>query len=221
MNFIHGVPYVCVSLGLAVDHTPTIGVVYNPFLGQLYTGIRGQGSYLITTFPGRPTSEPRTCQKLPLRQPEGLTGVQGALIGVEWGTGRAGNDFLVKSRTMARLTRASTESEGAMCHGLRSFGSAALHFCEVATGRMDVYWEAGCWAWDACAAWVILLEAGGVMVGANPGEIKIPIDGRRYLAVRGDGEDKVEEGGVKLSAAQLKFVKEFWGYIEGIYEVGN
>lgn len=30
-NFVHGFPEACISLGLAVDRTPVVGVVYNPF----------------------------------------------------------------------------------------------------------------------------------------------------------------------------------------------
>lgn len=30
-NFVHGFPEACISLGLAVDRKPAVGVVYNPF----------------------------------------------------------------------------------------------------------------------------------------------------------------------------------------------
>ena len=94
-----------------------------------------------------------------------------------------------------------------MVHGLRSFGSAALNLCGVASGGLDVYWEAGCWAWDVCAGWVILKETGGIMVDANPGNWEPKVEGRRYLAVRG-GE------------GQKRVVEEFWGMVEGRFEVG-
>lgn len=122
----------------------------------------------------------------------------------------------VKANTFARLAR-STESGGAMVHSLRSFGSAALNLCGVAAGQLDAYWEAGCWAWDVCAGWCILDEAGGVMVGANPGEWEASLEGRRYFAVRGDGETK-EKG---ITAGQKAFVEEFWGFVEGRFEVGK
>ena len=35
-----------------------------------------------------------------------------------------------------------------MVHGVRSLGSAALDMVYVATGAVDVFWEAGCWEWD-------------------------------------------------------------------------
>ena len=85
-------------------------------------------------------------------------------------------------------------------------GSAALNLCEVAKGGVDVYWEAGCWAWDVCAGWVILKEAGGIIVDGNPNNWEPAVEERRYLAVRG-GE------------GQKEVVEELWGLMEGRYEV--
>jgi myo-inositol-1(or 4)-monophosphatase len=217
---VHSYPYVSISLGLSIDFTPYIGVVYNPFTGQLYTGIKGHGAFLTTTFPGQPTSEPRRIEQLPLRQSQKLGGVQNAQLAVEWGTDRSGNDMAVKSNTFARLAR-SHEGNGAMVHSLRSFGSAALNLCGVASGGLEAYWEAGCWAWDVCAGWCILAEAGGVMVGANPEEWQASLEGRRYFAVRGDGEEKENKGGLEISVGQSQFIEEFWGFVEGKFEVGS
>lgn len=128
-------------------------------------------------------------------------------MAVEWGSDRSGNDFAVKSGTFKRLA-ATKEEGGGMVHGLRSFGSAALNLCGVASGGLDVYWEAGCWAWDVCAGWVILHEAGGIMVDANPGNWEPKVEGRRYMAVRG-GE------------GQKDIVEEFWNLVDGKFEVGS
>lgn len=43
--FTWGVPTAVFSLGLIIDNVPTLGVVYDPFLGHLFTGIAGHGSY--------------------------------------------------------------------------------------------------------------------------------------------------------------------------------
>lgn len=43
--FVIGVPTAMFSLGLVVDGVPVLGVMYDPFLGKLYWGIKGQGSY--------------------------------------------------------------------------------------------------------------------------------------------------------------------------------
>ncbi|KAF2396259.1 inositol monophosphatase [Trichodelitschia bisporula] len=194
-NFIHGFPYVCISLGLAVGRVPTVGVVFNPFTGALYTAIRGQGAFLngTTRLPLNPTPEP-------------LAGLGSALVCVEWGSDRSGNDYRVKTETFKALCAAKEEG-GAMVHSLRSLGSAALNLCAVAAGQLDLYWEGGCWAWDVCAGWTILSEAEGLMVDANPGGWETGLEERRYLAVRkGEG--------------QRELIEEFWGCVAGKLEVG-
>ncbi|MQL99860.1 hypothetical protein Taro_032589 [Colocasia esculenta] len=35
-NFVHGYPFVCVSIGLTIGKVPTVGVVYNPILNEVY-----------------------------------------------------------------------------------------------------------------------------------------------------------------------------------------
>ncbi|KAI4923019.1 hypothetical protein J4E90_001455 [Alternaria incomplexa] len=194
-NFVHRYPYVSISLGLAINREPVVGIVYNPFTQTLYSAIKGQGAYLNETT------------RLPLSEPTKLDGLSSCLVAVEWGSDRSGNDFKVKSETFKKLA-ATKENGGGMVHGLRSFGSAALNLCGVASGGLDVYWEAGCWAWDVCAGWVILKEAGGIMVDANPGNWDPKVEGQRYMAVRG-GE------------GQKEIVEEFWGLVEGAFEVGT
>ena len=43
---MHRFPFVCVSISLAAEGRPLLGVVYNPILGELFTAIRGQGAFL-------------------------------------------------------------------------------------------------------------------------------------------------------------------------------
>lgn len=191
---MHAYPYVSISLGLAIKRQPVVGVVYNPFTQTLYSAIKGHGAFLNQT------------QRLPLREPEPLRGLDNAVVCIEWGSERTGNDYEVKTATFKKLC-ASKDEGGAMVHGLRSFGSAALNLCGVASGGLDIYWEAGCWPWDVCAGWVILSEAGGFIVDGNPGNWNQSVDGRRYLAVRkGEGQKEI--------------VEEFWSFVQGKMEVG-
>ncbi|KAJ6035243.1 uncharacterized protein N7446_009999 [Penicillium canescens] len=194
INFIHNFPFACVSLGFAVNRIPVVGVVYNPSTKTLYSAIKGQGAFVNRTT------------QLPLRgsNVEPLTGLSNALVAIEWGSDRSGGNFDTKVKTFEKLAR-SRDDGGAMVRSFRSLGSAALNLCAVAEGTVDLYWEGGCWAWDVCAGWVILSEAGGRMVGGNKGEWEATLDGRKYLAVRGS------PGGV----GQEEIVKEFWGYIQG------
>lgn len=93
-----------------------------------------------------------------------------------------------------------------MVHSARCLGSAALNLCAVAEGHIDMYWEGGCWAWDVCAGWVVLTEAGGIMVDGNRVDDgagwDIPITHRKYLAVRAAPE------------GQKEIVREFWSHID-------
>jgi myo-inositol-1(or 4)-monophosphatase len=46
-NFVHGFPFVCISIGLIYRKTPVLGVVYNPFLDELYSAAVGHGAHLL------------------------------------------------------------------------------------------------------------------------------------------------------------------------------
>ena len=61
---------------------------------------------------------------------------------------------------------------------------------------MDIYWDAGCYAWDVAAGAVIINEAGGLFSGGRdgfnngiaPGEA---VMSRRYVFVRAVKKNKV------------------------------
>lgn len=204
LNFVHGYPYVSVSLAFVHEFEPLVGVVLNPFTGQLYSAIAGQGAWL--SMVDTASWEVKSTARLPLRQPaEPLHGLQGALVAVEWGNERVGNNWKVKSELFRSLA-AGKEEGGAMVASIRSLGSAALNVCAVAEGSIDVYWQGGCWVWDVAAGWVILKEAGGVVVGANPGEWEARVDGRMYLFVRAAPKGKME------------VIEEVWGHVKGRLE---
>ncbi|KAI9721004.1 MAG: hypothetical protein M1812_002483 [Candelaria pacifica] len=194
VNFVHGYPYVSISLGFTDNKKPLVGVVYNPFTSNLYSAIHGRGAFLNQTT------------RLPLKEsPEPLNGLSNALVAIEWGSDRTGVNWDVKCRTFQKLGEPK-EVGGAMVHSMRSLGSAALNLCAVASGTLDVYWEAGCWAWDVAAGWVILEEAGGLMVNGNPDDWKPAVDARKYLAVR-----PAPEG-------QNDIIEELWGMVQGRFE---
>ncbi|CAD6499014.1 BgTH12-04668 [Blumeria graminis f. sp. triticale] len=175
-NFIHNFPFFCISLGLAVEKVPVIGVIYNPTLEHLYTAFQGNGAYLQIGNNAK--------RRLPLREAEPLNDLSTCLVAAEWGSDRSGAKFELTSDVFKKLVSAK-EDGGSMIHSMRSIGSAALSLASVAAGQNDVYWSEGCWAWDVCAGWCILTESGGIMVGLNSGEWECEIEGRMYLAVRG------------------------------------
>jgi len=118
-NFVHGFPSFCISLGLVVGKVPTVGVVFNAYLDELYTGIRGHGSYLHRLGG-------KEVQKLPLKEPEPLNDLSTCLVATEWGSDRSGSNFLTKTRVFSKLA-ASKEDGGAMV------GSGGFIFSQYAT----------------------------------------------------------------------------------------
>ncbi|KAI9725305.1 MAG: hypothetical protein M1828_003320 [Chrysothrix sp. TS-e1954] len=201
-NFLHSYDYVSISLGFTVDRVPVVGVVFNPFTKKLYSAVKGQGAFLNhnTRLPLK--IEASTSNDPNSRPLEPLKSLSDALVAVEWGADREGPDWEIKIKTFAKLC-ASKESGGSMVHSIRSLGSAAINLCAVAEASLDVYWEAGCYAWDFCAGMAILREAGGMVVDGNAGNWDAQVDDRRYLAVR-KGTDR-------------SVVEEFWSQVQGTF----
>ncbi|KAG6911264.1 hypothetical protein DXG01_002102 [Tephrocybe rancida] len=218
-NFIHGFPFVCISLGLIYKRRPVLGVIYNPFLDHLYTGVKGQGSYLT-----RGSASPL---KLPLSSsPKPLASLAKALVAVEWGSDRCERTITSKANSFGRLAGnpAQGVTGGKMSHSLRSLGSAALNFAMVAQGGLDLYWEIGCWPWDVCAGIVIAEEAGGLVTGSHEafaatasssafGDVTEDIlKGRKYVVVRAMSGNPGETG----SEAQKRIIQEFYESVEDV-----
>jgi myo-inositol-1(or 4)-monophosphatase len=191
MNFIHGFPNTAVSLGFTINKKPIVGVVFNPFRNDMFSAIKGQGSQL-TSANGR-------TMRLPLRPiPAPMPSLNECLVAIEWGNQREGPNWDLRT-SMHKQLMSTKATGGAMARSVRSSGSAALDFCYVASGNIDVFWEGGCWIWDVCAGWIILEEAGGIVACANPDDWEPTLEDRLYLAVRG-----------AKKAEQENVVKELW-----------
>ena len=57
------------------------------------------------------------------------------------------------------------------CTDIRRSGSAALDFCHVASGRIDLFFEYRLSPWDFAAGSVIVKEAGGVITDMDGNEL--------------------------------------------------
>ncbi|KZT72854.1 inositol monophosphatase [Daedalea quercina L-15889] len=205
-NFVHGFPHVCISLGLIYKRLPVLGVIYNPFLEQLYYAVKGQGAYLV-----QGSHEPA---KLPLAVPRPLPSLSQALIGIEWGSDRSNDIVQAKGDSFKRLAGNPKEGVvgGRMAHSLRSVGSAALNYSLVAQGGLDIYWP-----WDVCAGSVIAQEAGCFVAGAHG----MPLDnvaseawltGRKHFVIRAIGDSETEKG----VETQKRLIKEFYETVQDV-----
>lgn len=135
-NFIHGFPFVAVSIGAWQDGRPVLGLVLDPVRGELFSARSGNGAYL---------------NGQPIRVRDGVQ-LQDALIST-------GFPFRVKGLIDPYL--ASFKGIFEKVSGLRRAGSAALDLAYVAAGRVDGFWEPGLGPWDVAAGSVLVLEAGG------------------------------------------------------------
>eukprot|EP00903_Cladosiphon_okamuranus_P006100 g6010.t1 len=147
-NFVHGYPLFCVSIALAVDGVPVVGVVFHPVTGDLYTAVLGEGAFLNGA-------------KIEVRAAEGL----GDALVVN-NIGAARDDAFI-STTLARIGELLRRKVQAV----RMSGSAALNMCHVACGKLDCYYEDGYGGpWDVAAGLVIVREARGVVRGLRNDE---------------------------------------------------
>ena len=137
-NYSQGLPVFTISIALKYRGNCLLGVVYAPYLNELYTAIRGQGAYLN----GTPI---HVASKTSLRCGVFCTGFP-----YDKDVHPVNNaDNLVRLLPLVR--------------GIRRFGSAAYDLCSVAAGFLDGYWELGLKEWDVCAGICIVQEAGGVV----------------------------------------------------------
>lgn len=204
-------PFVAVCIGLTINKDPVVGVIFNPYLNQLFTASKGNGAYLNLN-----TKLPLSHPNPPLTLPPNLAQ---CLIITEHGSDRSQSVLGKKIRSIHSLLSKPGEvtwgkKNAGLARGTRSLGSASLDIMQVAMGDGDLFWEIGCWEWDVTAALVILRESGGIMVSGNgPNEDPVDIFGRSYLAVRGGSPCAGDE---TSKQSQLRLVRELWNVVEDI-----
>ena len=136
-NFVQGIPHFAVSIALEWEGEIVVAVTYDPSKDELFSAIKGGGSFL--------NDVPMKCsEECPLQDAVLATGfpydradrADELLEGIK--------PFLIQSR------------------GIRRMGAATLDMAYVACGRLDGYWEIGLQPWDAAAGLLLIQEAGGV-----------------------------------------------------------
>jgi myo-inositol-1(or 4)-monophosphatase len=136
-NYSFRLPIFSVSIGLAYQGEPVLGVVYDPMRDHLFYAQAGQGAFLDgRSLRGAEREEPI-----------------GTLVAFDWARKREIRESLL------RIVNHVAPQVGTV----RTLGSAALAPCYVAAGWLDAYFHARLAPWDAAAAAVIVREAGGVV----------------------------------------------------------
>jgi myo-inositol-1(or 4)-monophosphatase len=135
-NYVHRVPFFCISQGLELNGEMIMGVVDAPLLGTRYHAVKGQGAFMN----GKPIS---VSKRTLLR--EGL-----------FATGFSSSDHTLDQQ-MEIISHVIRHARG-----IRRMGAAALDLCLVAEGIFDGFWERNLQAWDTAAGVLIAREAGAI-----------------------------------------------------------
>ena len=119
VNFTHLFPMFCVSIALAINGIPVIGVIDAPFLHQTFSSCRGRGAWLNGT------------QQLPLIRspvpPMPADAPSGCTFACEWGKDRRDTpdgNLMRKIDSFVNMAaeRKGRGGKGGMVHGVRSLG---------------------------------------------------------------------------------------------------
>ncbi|MCQ2466894.1 MAG: inositol monophosphatase [Clostridia bacterium] len=144
-NFIKDYHISCVSIALLVDGDPYIGVVYNPYLDEMFYAKKGEGAFL--------NGKKISVSNQPLSN--GL---------VLFGSSPYNEELHEKSFKVAY-------DYFKQALDIRRSGSAALDLCSIASGRAELYFELILSPWDYSAGYLIVREAGGVVTTFEGSEV--------------------------------------------------
>jgi myo-inositol-1(or 4)-monophosphatase len=137
VNFAYGIPITAVSVAAVVSGRPMAGAVVDVGSGDSFSAHLGGGSRWNDAV-----AHVSTCDQLPL-----------ALVATGYSYDPIRREQ--HGRTVADLV--------GRVRDLRAFGSAALHLCWVAVGRLDGYVERDIKPWDHAAGGIIAREAGALV----------------------------------------------------------
>ncbi len=138
-NFVHGIPYLAISLGVWEQGKPTLAVVYNPILEELFWAVQGEGAYC-------------NGKRLEVSPQSKL---QNALIatGFPYAKVNAGIEYQWVINCMTNLLPHIQD--------IRRLGAASIDLCYLAQGKVEAFYEIDLKPWDVAAGILIVQEAGG------------------------------------------------------------
>lgn len=164
-NFVHGIPFYCVSIACWRNGSPFIGVCYDPVHDELYHAQKDEGAYL-------------NGERIRVSEAD-------LLVDAIVATGFPYDVHDGSREVVERLSRVLERVQG-----IRRFGAAALDLCHVARGVFDGFYETSLKAWDMAAGALIVQEAGG-KISLFDGSPFEPFDGE-ILATNGRIHEQLE-----------------------------
>lgn len=136
-NFIKDYKMSCISVGLVKNNERYIGVVYNPYLDEIFYAEKNKGAYC-------------NGKRIKVSNCELSSGL------VLFGTSPYYEELSKKSFELAHEYFKKAAD-------IRRSGSAAIDLCSIAAGRAELYFELKLSPWDFCAGALIVEEAGGIV----------------------------------------------------------
>lgn len=149
-NFIRDYKQSSISVGIFSRGEGIFGAVLNPYLGELFVAQRGKGAYL---------------------NGKKISVTNNSLSNSIFAFGSSPyykNELSEKTFSVAKALFLNGMD-------IRRSGSAALDFCHVAVGRIDLFFECRLSPWDFAAGSVIVKEAGGVITDMDGNELDFSV----------------------------------------------
>lgn len=165
-NFVHAHPMFCVSIGVEREGEGVVGVVYAPYLDEMFTAEKGGGARLN----GNPCRVSRESE------------LSHALLA---------SGFAYRQDELANTNLENWSRLSLVARGLRRCGAAALDLAYVACGRYEGFWELYLSPWDVAAGALLVREAGGRVTDLSGGNGWH--DGHEILATNGPLHDTIRE----------------------------
>lgn len=164
VNFAHGIPLNCVSIGIEHLGEIVMAAVFNPHLHEFYFAEKGKGA----TLNDKPINVSNETQVIKSCL---VTGFPYTYINISNGPLEIFERFIRKGVPVRRL------------------GSAAIDLCWVAAGRFDGFYEHKLEPWDSAAGYLIVEEAGGKVTDLEGN--KFSIYQHKILATNGKIHDEM------------------------------
>lgn len=166
INFAHGIPLNCVSIGIELKGEIVMAAVFNPHLNEFYFAEKSKGAFL-NDKPIKVSEETQTIKACL------VTGFPYTYINEPNGPLEIFEKFIRKGVPVRRL------------------GSAAIDLCWVAAGRLDGFYEHKLEPWDSAAGYLIVEEAGGKVTDLQGN--KFSVYQHKVLATNGKIHDEMLE----------------------------
>ena len=165
MNFVRHMNHSCISVAYASGGEVLAAAVYNPYVDEMFTAVKGQGACVngkAIHVEDKPLCETLVCY------------------------GSSPYHAHLTEPTFSLLRKVFP-----ICLDVRRQGSAALDLCSAASGRAGVYFEYCVCLWDYAAGMLIVQEAGGICRTLEGKAM--PVDSSKPTIVAGSEQTVMED----------------------------